>query len=167
MNNFQLLGGKPARWVGSVALVVALAACFGGSETPLAVADVVIGAANITPAQKTQTASTLVAVTSGGTTATPLTFATGFSGTDATGATVALPAIPTQVTFAANTADATQPNFAITSADGQATGTTTMGSCTFKVTTTTFRAPHPMSVVGYTYKAVSYTHLTLPTIYSV
>ena len=134
MNKLKLLGGKPTRWVLSAAIVVALAACFGGSETPLATADVVVGEANITPTQKTQTASTLVAVTSSAATATPLTFPTGFAGVDATGAAVALPAIPTQVTFTANTADVTQPKFAIVSADGQASGTTTLGSCTFKIT---------------------------------
>ena len=146
---------KPARVAWSVGIVAVLAACWGGGDAPapmVATANVVVGATNITPTQKTQTASVLVAVTSGGTTATPLTFATGFSGTDATGAAVALPAIPTQVTFTANTADATQPKFTLTSAEGQATGTTVIGSCTFKVTFTTFKAPHPMSVVGAEFK---------------
>ena len=147
------IASRPARVAWSVGIVAVLAACFGGSDAPLlATADVSLGASNVTVAQKTQTAGALVAVTSGGTAATPLTFATGFSGVDANGAAVSLPAVPTTVSFTANAADSTQPNFVISSADGSAEGSTALGSCTFTVTKTSFKAPHPLSSLTFKFK---------------
>jgi len=164
MNKFSDIAAKPARLVLSLTMVAALAACWGGGDsTPapvkVAAANVVVGAVNITPTQKTQTAATLVAVSTGA--PTPITFPTGFSGTNATGAAVVLPAVPTKVTFTTNTADATQPKFAIVSGTNHFEGHTVLGSCTLIFETSTYSAPSPFAV-GQSMKIDPCT-VTLPT----
>lgn len=164
MNKFSNIAVGRARLALSLTMVAALAACWGGGgSTPapvkVATANVVVGAVNITPTQKTQSAATVVAVSTAAAT-TPITFPTGFSGTDANGAAVALPAVATEVTFATNTADATQPKFAIVSGTDHFEGLTVMGSCSFVIQTSTYRPPSAFAV-GQTFKVDPCT-VTLP-----
>lgn len=163
MNKFSNIAAKPARLALSIAIIATLVACGGSHSTPppvkVATANVVVGDVNITPTQKTQTAATLVAVSTAA--PTPITFPFGFSGTNATGAKVVLPAVPTKVTFATNTADATQPKFAIVSGTDHFEGLTVMGSCTLIIGTSTYSPPSPFAA-GQTVKIDPCT-VTLPT----
>ncbi len=163
MHKFSMMKTRTGRCGLGLTWIAALVACGGGdSAAPLpvkvATANVTIGISNATTADRTATASVLAAVA---TTAAPVSFATGFSGTDASGKTVTLPAEATKVAFTANAADATKPAFEISSAAGTAKGDTTLGSCTFAVKITNFKVPHPMSLVGTTLKVANCT-VTLP-----
>lgn len=145
MNTFSILNTKTAKCGLGLTLVAALVACGGGSDTvpvTLAVAssNITAGAVNNTTAEKTATASVLAAVA-----ATPVTFPSGFAGVDAAGAPVAVTE-STTVAFSANAADATKPGFAVESASGKASGTTTLGSCTFTITTSTYPASSPFAL---------------------
>jgi hypothetical protein len=142
MNTFSILNTKTAKCGLGLTLVAALVACGGGSDTvPVTLAVVAssptIGTTNTTTAEKTSTASVLAAVA-----ATPVTFSSGFKGVDATSTTVA---------FKANAADATKPAFEVASASGKASGTTTLGSCTFTITTSTYPSSTPLAL-GKTFK---------------
>jgi hypothetical protein len=150
MNTFSILNTKTAKCGLGLTLVAALVACGGGSDTvPVTLAVVAssptIGTTNTTTAEKTSTASVLAAVA-----ATPVTFSSGFKGVDATGAPVAVTE-STTVAFKANAADATKPAFEVASASGKASGTTTLGSCTFTITTSTYPSSTPLAL-GKTFK---------------
>lgn len=139
MRELSRTGKKSAIWASSLVMVASLAACFGGSDAvPVKVvaASIVAGTDNTTVAAKTATATVLASVA---TAAAPVTFATGFAGTNASGAPVAVTEAA-KVAFTANATDTTKPSFAIESASGKATGTTTLGSCTFTVVTSTYPA---------------------------
>ena len=165
MNTFSILNTKTAKCGLGLTLVAALVACGGGSDTvvpvtvPVGAANVTVGASNATPEQKTATASVLAAAASK---TAPVTFPTGFSGTDANGAAVVLPAEPTAVAFTAGTTDTTKPTFDISSASGSASGDTTLGSCTMTVRRTTYPLDHPLGMVGRTLR-ISLCTVTLPT----
>lgn len=163
MHKFSIMKTRIGKCGLVLTWIAALVACGGGdSAAPLpvkvAAANVTVGSSNTTTAEKTATASVLAAVA---TTAAPVTFASGFSGTDASGKAVALPTEATKVTFTANAADATKPAFEISSAAGTAKGDTTLASCTFAVKITNFKVPHPLSLVGTTLKVANCT-VTLP-----
>jgi hypothetical protein len=161
MLKFSRVDVPTAKWFTFGAVVVAgLVAC-GGSSSPAPVAvvsgNVTAGSTNVTVADKTSNAAVLAAVA---VPATPVTFSTGFAGTDASGAAVAVTE-STTVAFTANTADATAPKFAVSSTSGHAEGITTLGSCTFTITTSTYPASHPYAA-GKTFKVNPCT-VTVPT----
>lgn len=152
MGMHSFFGAKTANFGLGVLMVAALAACGGGgvdsSASFVVGGDVTAGTDNSTPTAKAATASTLAAASTAAT--SPVTFSTGFSGTDGSGAPVSVTE-STQVSFTANTSSTTQPNFSITSASGTASGTTTLGSCTFTVTQSTYSASSPFAQ-GKTFK---------------
>ncbi|MBK7050073.1 MAG: hypothetical protein IPH54_04410 [Rhodoferax sp.] len=145
MNTFSILNTKTAKCGLGLTLVAALVACGGGSDTvpvTLAVAssNITAGAVNNTTAEKTATASR-----AGGGCSNPSDLSCGFAGVDATGAPVAVTE-STTVAFKANAADATKPAFEVASASGKASGSTTLGSCTFTITTSTYPASSPFAL---------------------
>lgn len=145
MDKHSFLGAKTAKFGLGVLVVAALAACGGGSSDTLATvasSNVTVGTDNSTTTAKTATATVLAAAAS---TTAPVTFSSGFAGTDASGAAVAVTE-STKVSFTSNATDATKPGFAVSSASGSAEGTTTLGSCSFTVTKSSYPTSHPFAL---------------------